>query len=133
MKLCWHIARNQSIPSLSALSALTIFGCAISTPTQQRSARGENPPGFAHDIESIVSKFCIECHGAENREADLDLRTVASILSGGESGPAIVPGDPGQSILLDMISSELMPPDGEMPTPIEIDKVRQWIAAGAAL
>jgi len=88
-------------------------------------------PGFAKDIEGIVSKYCFECHGAENQEADLDLRTVDSILTGGESGPAIVPGNPEQSILLDMIHDEHMPPEGEVLTASDIELVRLWIVSGA--
>ena len=98
---------------------------------KKASPDGESALGFARDIKGILSKFCFECHGVENKEAEFDLRTVESILAGGESGPAIVPGKPDESILFEMIHDEQMPPEGKMPGADDIERVRQWIASGA--
>ena len=62
-----------------------------------------------------MAKFCFECHGVEKTESGLDLRTVESMLKGGESGPALVPGKPEESLLFKMVHKEKMPPDGDMP------------------
>jgi len=113
--------------TLAALLTLVLgVGCG-----KKASPDGESSLGFARDIKGILSKFCFECHGVENREAELDLRTVESILAGGESGAAIVPGKPDESILFEMIHDEQMPPEGKMPGADDIERVRQWIVAGA--
>ena len=91
----------------------------------------ESPLGFARDIKDIMARYCFECHGVEHQEAELDLRTVESILAGGESGAAIVPGKPDESILFEMIHDEHMPPEGKMPGADDIERIRQWIASGA--
>ena len=78
-----------------------------------------------------MAKYCFECHGVEHKEAELDLRTVESILAGGESGAAIVPGKPEESLLFEMIHDEQMPPEGKMPGADDIERIRQWIASGA--
>ena len=113
--------------TLAALLALVLgVGCG-----KKASSDGESPLGFARDIKGIMAKYCFECHGVEHKEAELDLRTVESILTGGESGAAIVPGKPDESILFEMIHDEQMPPEGKMPGTYDIERVRQWIASGA--
>lgn len=115
---------NIGVVSYSTLIILWLFlsGCC---------SRDDWSPSFAQDIASIMSKHCVECHGAEDQEAGLDLRSVESILSGGESGPAIVAGQPENSLLLDMIHDEHMPPEGELLSAGDIDLLRRWVAAGA--
>ena len=108
--------------TLAALLALVLgVGCG-----KKASSDGESSLGFARDIKDIMARYCFECHGVKNKEAELDLRTVESILAGGESGPAIVSGKPDESILF-----EQMPPEGKMPGANDIERVRQWIASGA--
>lgn len=91
------------------------------------------PPelGFAKDIRGLFEKYCLECHGAEKTEAGLDLRTLDSILKGGEGGPAIVPGTPSESLLIELLESKEMPPDGARPEVGEVKRIRQWVAEGA--
>ena len=51
---------------------------------------------FEHDIRPIFKAYCFDCHGAEaEHKAGLDLRLRRLVVKGGESGPAIVPGDAG--------------------------------------
>ncbi|MEO1834820.1 MAG: c-type cytochrome domain-containing protein [Akkermansiaceae bacterium] len=102
-----------------------LLGCAQKDPE-----RGPKL-GFAKDIKGIMTHSCIECHGIEAEESDLDLRTLEAIISGGESGPAIVPGHPEESLLLEMIHDEHMPPEGELLTKDKIELLHKWIAAGA--
>ena len=52
-------------------------------------------------------------------------------LTGGDSGPAIVPGEPDASHLLERIRAGEMPPGEGKVTPKEIDTIARWIAAGA--
>ena len=113
--------------TLAALLVMVLgVGCG-----KKASSDGESALGFARDIKGILSKFCFKCHGVEHQEAELDLRTVESILAGGESGAAIVPGKPDESILFEMIHDEHMPPEGKMPGANDIERIRQWIASGA--
>ena len=78
------------------------------------------------------------CHGSGDRKGGLDLRTVASRLKGGKSGPGLVPGKPEESLIYQRIVKGEMPPDKlakdlavELPTASETEKIRAWIAAGA--
>ena len=106
-------------------------GCFDMLPRPGLLAKVDRPLGFSRDIEPIMARFCFDCHGVKHREAGLDLRTLQSILSGGESGPAIVPGGPGESILFEMVHDGHMPPEGKGPAGYQIRRLRQWIASGA--
>ena len=89
------------------------------------------PPSFASDIRPILKTFCLECHGIEAEESNLDLRTLDAILTGGDSGPAVVAGKPEESLLFDQMKGEIMPPEGAMPSADDLALIEQWIAAGA--
>ena len=87
---------------------------------------------------TILHVKCVPCHGRSRQEGGLDLQTRASLLKGGQSGPAILPGQPDESLLIRRIIAEEMPPlelQGRYSvrpvTSNELKKLRQWIAAGA--
>ena len=95
----------------------------------------ESAPGevsFEKHVRPIVKAHCLECHGeGEEIDGGLDLRLRRFILEGGESGPAIVEGDPDESPLLERTSSEDMPPGDTKLTPDELATIRRWIESGA--
>ena len=89
-------------------------------------------PTFAADVRPIIQARCAKCHGEKVRKADLDLTTPAAILKGGESGPAVVPGKPEESLLYEKVHTGAMPPkkEGQLSA-AEVETIRRWIAAGA--
>ena len=59
---------------------------------------------FERDIRPIFRAHCYDCHGAEAElKGGLDLRLVRFMMKGGETGPAIVPGDAGASYLMQRV------------------------------
>ena len=91
-----------------------------------------------HIIEPLMKLRCTACHGLREKKGGLDLRTKAAMLKGGKSGPAIVLGKPGESLMLKRIHKREMPPQelliiaGVKPiTPGEVKKVARWIELGA--
>ena len=91
-----------------------------------------------HEVRAIFQVRCVLCHGSGDRKGGLDMRTVASRLKGGKSGPGLVPGKPEESLIYQRIVKGQMPPDKlakdlavELPTASETEKIRAWIAAGA--
>ena len=87
---------------------------------------------YSTHIKPILDKYCIECHGVEGTESELDLRTLESILKGGESGPSIIKNKPNESLLLKQIEDQIMPPEGAPLTKKHIKKIRLWILSGAS-
>jgi hypothetical protein len=50
--------------------------------------------------EDLLQARCVSCHGAEKQKGGLRLDSRASLLKGGDTGPAAVPGEPESSLLL---------------------------------
>ena len=87
---------------------------------------------FEQHIRPIFRAHCFDCHGAtEKFKGDLDLRLVRFIKKGGKNGPAIVPGNPQGSYLLERIQNGEMPPGENSVPQEEIEIIKRWIAAGA--
>src|SRR5437667_9960667 len=90
------------------------------------------PPTFEKDIRPILKAHCFECHGeGEKLKGGLDLRLRRLMLQGGDDGPVIVPGKPGQSLLFKLVHSGEMPKRDKKLTPDQVALIKQWIAAGA--
>jgi hypothetical protein len=92
----------------------------------------QQPLTFEHDIRPILKVHCLHCHGeADQREGGLDLRLRRFMAEGGDSGPAIEPGKPRESLLLDRLASGEMPPGDKRLPPAEVATIERWIAQGA--
>ncbi len=105
-----------------------LFACAFNSDL--RAA----PPTFEKSIVPIFKSRCFKCHGEKKREGELDLRRKFTIQKGGDSGSAIDVKHPAKSLLLELITEGLMPPEGEPPlSKTQIEVIKQWINAGAPL
>ena len=84
------------------------------------------------DVLPILTKNCMGCHGGLVTEAGLDLRTMPSMLKGGDSGPAIESGHSETSELWKRIASDDMPAGDNREKLSTQDKalIRTWIDAG---
>ncbi len=107
--------------------------------SQEKDAAAK-PPITQHDVLPIMLLRCTTCHGPRLQQGHLDLRTVADILKGGDSGPAVVPGDPDASRMIQRIESFSCPPQELLlkffvrrPSHAEVEILRQWIASGSPL
>ena len=87
----------------------------------------------AQDVQSLLAAKCQICHNDKSRSGGLSLATIDGIRTGGERGPAIVPGKPSESLLYRLISGEqpAMPFQGQALNQAEVDSVRLWIEQGA--
>ncbi|MCA9262736.1 MAG: PSD1 domain-containing protein [Planctomycetales bacterium] len=91
---------------------------------------------YMRDIKPLLAEKCYACHGALKQEAGLRLETASLIRNGGDSGPAIVPGDPALSLLIERITADddiRMPPrnEGARLTTEEVSRLSNWIDSGA--
>ena len=73
-----------------------------------------------------------KCHGIEARKGGLDLRTVAAMTRGGDTGAALVPGESGESLVVEKVASRKMPPGTDAKLSVaQIATLRAWIDSGA--
>jgi hypothetical protein len=92
---------------------------------------------FESRIRPLLVKHCYECHAAGSKEIEGELLVDSrdALRRGGVSGPAIVPGDPARSLLLEAVrykNDDLqMPPAGKLGEQ-EIADLERWIRDGAA-
>jgi len=79
-------------------------------------------------ISQMVDAKCVACHNSSSKLGGLDLSDYQTALLGGNSGPAVVPGNPDNSNILIVQSAGGHP--GQL-TDEEISQVREWIEIGA--
>jgi DNA-binding beta-propeller fold protein YncE/mono/diheme cytochrome c family protein len=96
----------------------------------------EKSPVTYKQIQPIFAKHCLSCHDAKEAEGKLVMETYASLMKGGEDGPAIIPGKADQSPLIQQVEHKekpFMPPPkkGDRLSPEEIALLRRWIDSGA--
>ncbi|MEM7384099.1 MAG: PSD1 and planctomycete cytochrome C domain-containing protein [Verrucomicrobiota bacterium] len=89
---------------------------------------------FESKIRPLLSKHCFECHGKEKQKGDLRLDSLAALLRGGEQGPAVVPGDPGHSLLMEAVrysNADLQMPPKTRLGQRQVALLERWISLGA--
>jgi hypothetical protein len=92
---------------------------------------------FETRIRPLLAQNCYQCHShqAEKLKAGLYLDTREGALTGGESGPAIIPGDPEKSLLIKAVRyTDLdlqMPPKGKKLSDGQIADLVAWVKMGA--
>jgi hypothetical protein len=117
--------------------------CLLMTATLalagRTSARADDLPAeqvelFEKKIRPVLVEHCYQCHSAQSKtlQGKLLLDSREGMRHGGDSGPAIVPGKPGESLLLLALRYEAseMPPKGKLPEEVIADFER-WIELGA--
>ena len=111
----------RKVISTATISAIAPIGFAVD---------------FEADIQPIFEEHCASCHGDRKQKGDVRLDRRVDLLRGGESGiPSLVPGNPGESFLIEVLKD----PDPEFRMPFEEDPlsedqialIEEWIAQGA--
>ncbi|HEY2840674.1 MAG TPA: DUF1549 domain-containing protein, partial [Pirellulales bacterium] len=115
------------------LIGLSAVGLAERPATAQEPAGAAGDVDYTRDVKPILSQHCYRCHGAIEQESDLRLDTAAAILKGGASGPAILPKQSDDSLLITAVTRKenRMPAEGDPLAEAEIAILKRWIDAGA--
>jgi hypothetical protein len=121
----------------TAFHALAAAFVIVSRTDGVGAGAGESGDFFSQKVHPLLEAKCFGCHGEpKDREAELDMRTRAGLLKGGESGkPALVAGQPNQSPMFKAVLRQgklKMPPKERNKLELEeIEIIRQWITDGA--
>src|SRR5208282_5289139 len=92
---------------------------------------------FEAKIRPVLADNCYKCHSrlADKIKGGLMLDTREGMLHGGDTGPAVVPGKPEDSLIIDAISYKdadlQMPPKGDKLSDQEVSDITDWIRRGA--
>jgi hypothetical protein len=133
-------SRRLTLLRGSTLVGLGMLALLLAAPSLRLKAAtgqgtGTTPEAFFEtQIRPILQGTCFKCHGGEKVRGGLRLDSRAALLKGGESGPALVPGDVDRSLLIQALRythEEIkMPPGKPLPAPAVADFVR-WVKEGA--
>ena len=88
---------------------------------------------FEKQVRPLLVARCHECHGTEDPKGSLRLDSRAGVWPGGDTGRAVVPGKPEESLLVDAIrygDTYQMPPKSQLPAE-EIATLVDWVRRGA--
>lgn len=134
------LPRSQPFrPRLSRLSALGfLIGLLMGLPGLGSDLRAqdrakESPDDFfEREIRPLLLSRCTKCHGGEKTKGGLKLTSRESILQGGDTGPAALPGKPAESLLIQAIQHEgaLKMPPKEKLTSADIARLTRWVQLG---
>ena len=112
----------------------------IFLPAVMLAADTPDPEGsafFEQKIQPILEDHCFKCHShsADKIKGGLVLDSREAALTGGDTGPAIVPGDAAKSLLIEAVAytnEDLqMPPKGKKLTDAQIALLTEWVKKGA--
>ena len=112
-----------------AVTAAALLLYAASVFAQSRRA-----VNFLSEVQPVLNDRCLPCHSGDSPNGGLRTHTREDLLQGGNTGPAIVPGNGAESLLVKKISGQSglrMPPSGPPLTAGEIAAIRIWIDQGA--
>ncbi len=118
---------------LVALS-IALFWISSARADEPKPPSAEDVAFFEARIRPVLVEKCRSCHGPEKQKSGLRLDSRAEALKGGGAGPAIVPGDPDQSLLVEAVrqTGDLkMPPKDRLPDAVVAD-LAEWVRRGAA-
>ncbi|HXG62445.1 MAG TPA: PSD1 and planctomycete cytochrome C domain-containing protein [Planctomycetota bacterium] len=120
-------------PAAALVAAVLFGGSAV---PQEEAFDREGVEFFEKKIRPVFVEKCFSCHSARQgkRKGGLSLDTRAEILRGGDRGPAVRPGDPEASPLIQAIryadEDFQMPPRGRLPASVVAD-FEAWVRRGA--
>ncbi|MCA9034081.1 MAG: PSD1 domain-containing protein [Planctomycetaceae bacterium] len=133
----WLNGRGRPVcPRLLCVVLLLLSAAAPSrsdeSATKKDAANAEAMEFVRTRVQPLLQSRCGECHGGEEVKGGLRLSNLHDILRGGDSGPAVEPGKPDESLLISAVRYESfeMPPRTRMPD-AEIELLENWISMGA--
>ncbi|HID74967.1 MAG TPA: hypothetical protein EYP56_03115 [Planctomycetaceae bacterium] len=111
--------------SLAAAGTASGFSSAQAMPSQQGVML------FRQQIRPMLVTVCLKCHDSVKRSGGLDLSRRDTALGGGQTGEAIVPGHPEESLAVQLVTAGEMPKDAPLLTAGQITALKEWIRLGA--
>jgi uncharacterized membrane protein len=124
-------AQSGIIPGASVPPSKTTTETTVQAGTSV-AAKGSADTSFARDVQPILQRRCVKCHGGEKTQEGLILATYDDLLNGSWNGPVIEPGKSTDSLLIGLITEGKMPKNEPSLLPAEIRTIAAWVDAGAS-
>ena len=130
--LIWPVRPLDASPSVTDRVMRYLIFVVVYTASRCSAGEGDIVTQFETEVRPLLVERCQECHGSQMQSNGLRLDSQAALLRGGENGPAIVPGQPQQSLLIKAVRHEEgwdMPPKSPLSAD-QIATLEQWVAQG---
>jgi len=126
------ISRSSTIPRW--VRNLTLFGLALFGAAHAVADDREALKFFENEVRPLLAAECYDCHGPEKSKGGLRLDHREFMVTGGDTGPAIVAGEPEKSPMIQAVHRT--DPDFAMPPkktlePAQVAVLEKWIKLGA--
>ncbi len=129
---------------LSSVTPLVLFLaalCAVGSPIEKKVMMAKATPDqvsfFESKVRPLLAESCFSCHGGDPKKepkAGLDMTTLEGLLIGGDSGPALIPRDLDNSLMIEAVryrnEDMAMPPKKSLP-PGKVGILEEWVRSGA--
>ncbi len=127
-------------PAVPTLALAGLLAATVGPPLHAADAPRPTPEQaefFERKIRPLLAEHCAQCHSADaakagKLKAGLTLDSRDALLAGGDSGPAVIPGKPADSLLVQTLrygGDVKMPPKGKLPDAAVAD-FEKWVAMG---
>jgi WD40 repeat protein len=129
-----NVHEHNQLKTMNAKLLATSFLLALLVSAPLAPAQSPTPNPITKTAMELLRNNCLSCHNAEKHKGRLILTSRDGALTGGEDGPALIPGQSAKSLMiqnLDSAADPHMPPKKQLAAE-EIAALRQWIDAGAA-
>src|SRR5262245_61376385 len=88
----------KPIRSIALRVLMAGIAALVPSAASLRAGEGEAERFFENKVRPLLAEHCFKCHGEEKHKGGLRLDSRAAILTGGDQGPALVPGDADKSL-----------------------------------
>ncbi len=128
-----NVRQSLRISRIGLSIGLAAFFVSHTATADDIPTKTENLAFFERKVRPLFVKHCLRCHGPKKQEGGLRLDSRASLLKGGDSGPAVQLKDPLRSLLIQAVNRRgdfKMPPDRKL-TPAEVATLERWAKLGS--
>ena len=102
---------------------LCTVGLAAQTPTANQTKF------FEEKIRPLLIRNCYECHGEQKQKSNLRVDSLSHLLKGGDSGAAVIPGKPEESLLMAAVQRMVSQPMARLSTAMNARPPNQLFSA----
>ena len=118
------------------LAAILLSSLSVNAAVPPSKPSAADLAFYEQTVKPVLASACFECpsHEAKKFKGGLVLDSTAAILKGGDTGPALVPGDVEKSLLIKAIRySDVdlqMPPKNKKLSSDQIAALEKWVKLG---
>ena len=123
MLVSWRTRLAICLIMVAVIGVASVYATAAEPLTAEQAH-------FEKSVGPLLIARCIACHSGGEAKGGLDLTVRDKLITGGESGPAIVPDKFDKSLIWQRIAADEMPPKHPLSA-AEKQTIQRWIESGA--